>query len=909
MQHSQSANDQTPNCPTLIAECFHFMELRPRNYITENQSHALPRLRADALPLSPPPQPLAQAVHKGAELCFLSISNHVNSFDVPTCYVMQSGVSDVSLPPVIADLIEDYGDIFRDPEHLPPPRPGFDHKIPLKEGAEPFNLRPYRFSVIQKDIIDKLVNDMLAQGIVQHSNSPFASPTILVRKKDGSWRLANHLFLNKSKCSFALPKVEYLGHFITKEGVSTDPAKIQAVSSWPIPQNVKQLRGFLGLAGYYRRFVQGFGKLAKPLTDLLKKEGFVWTDNATQAFMQLKQALITAPVLSLPNFSKQFVVETDASGKGIGAVLMQEQHPVAYISKSLGPKQQAMSVYERELLAIVYAVQKWGSYLSHAPFVIRTDQKSIKHMLDQKLNTPFQQVWVAKLLGFDFEIHYKEGSSNLAADALSRKTGAELLPLFLDNAAPDLLTSITASWQQDPHFKAIILDLQSNPQSHPKFSWTRGELRRRGKLVIGSDPAVKESILHWLHDSALGGHSGRDVTATRIKSLFYWKGMTKDILHYVKNCGVCQRNKPDLAAYPGLLQPLPIPTQIWTAISMDFIEGLPTSVGKQVIFVVVDRLSKYAHFMALSHPYTALDVAQLFLDNVFKLHGMPETITSDRDPIFLSTFWHEFFKLQGVALHKSTAYHPQSDGQTEIVNKCLETYLRCMCSSRPTNWFKWLSLAEWWYNTNYHSSIHTTPFEVVYGQPPPIHLPYLPGSSPSFSVDRSLIARDEAIKLLKFHLLRAQNRMSQQANKHRSDRVFSIGDYVYLKLQPYRQLSMKKHGYNKLLPKFYGPFKVLDRIGGAAYQLELPPSAAIHNVFHVSQLKLCPNPQAQPIQHLPSATAGVPKVPVAILDRKMVKRGNIAATKVLVQWQDSPPNLATWEFYSELLKKYPDFHP
>ncbi|GAU25735.1 hypothetical protein TSUD_216660 [Trifolium subterraneum] len=916
----------------------------------------------------------AQAVQKGAELCFLSISHDAPCLTFPTCHVMQTPELQSPLHPAIVDLILKFEDIFNEPGQLPPPRPGFDHRIPLKEGAEPFNLRPYRFSLIQKDIIDKLVQDMLDQGIVQHSNSLFASPTILVRKKDGSWRLCidfrrlndltikdrfpipliedlmdelsgsvvfskldmksgyhqlrmapgeehktafkthsghfeylvmpfgltnapasfqslmnqvfssflrkfviiffdvlliysksmedhivhlqlifqtirdHNLFLNKSKCSFALPKVEYLGHFITKEGVSTDPAKVQAVNSWPPPQNLKQLRGFLGLAGYYRRFVKDFGKLAKPLTDLLKKDSFVWSESATQAFLQLKQALTSAPVLCLPDFSKPFVVETDASGKGIGAVLMQEHHPVAYISKSLGPKQQAMSIYERELLAIVYAVQKWGSYLSHAPFIIKTDQKSIKHMLDQKLNTPFQQVWVAKLLGFDFEIHYKEGPSNLAADALSRKTGAELLPLVLSNAGPDLLEAIKLSWPHDPHLNSIILDLQKDPNTHPKFSWLRGELRRKGKLVIGPDSGVKNSIFKWLHNSSLGGHSGRDITASRIKSLFYWKGMAKDIIGYVKNCGVCQRSKPDLAASPGLLQPLSIPSQIWTDISMDFIEGLPPSFGKQVIFVVVDRLSKYAHFMALAHPYTALDIAQLFLDNVFKLHGLPESITSDRDPIFLSTFWTEFFKLQGVALNKSTAYHPQSDGQTEIVNKCLETYLRCMCSDKPTQWSKWLSLAEWWYNTNYHSSTHTTPFEVVYGQPPPIHLPYLPGSSDSLSVDRSLLAREEAIKLLKFHMLRAQNRMSQQANKHRSDRIFAIGDYVYLKLQPYRQLSLKSHGFHKLLPKFYGPFRVLDRVGSVAYQLELPPSAAIHNVFHVSQLKLCPNPQDHSVQ-------------------------------------------------------------
>jgi hypothetical protein len=977
----------------------------------------------------------AQAVQKGAELCFLSITPESSSLMTPSYHVLQDSEHCLLVPNSLQDLIASYADIFAEPTRLPPPRPGFDHKIPLKAGVEPFNLRPYRFSVVQKDVIDKLVQDMLDQGIVQHSTSPFASPTILVRKKDGSWRLCvdfrrlndptikdrfpipliedlmdelsgavafskldmksgyhqlrmapgeehktafkthsghfeylvmpfgltnapasfqslmnqvfkpflrkfviiffddlliysktmedhyahlqlvfqlirdNTLFLNKSKCDFALPKVEYLGHFITKEGVSTDPAKIKAVSSWPIPQNLKQLRGFLGLAGYYRRFVKDFGKLAKPLTDLLRKDSFLWSETATQAFSALKTALVSAPVLCLPNFSKKFTVETDASGKGIGAVLMQDQHPIAYISKSLGPKQQAMSVYERELLAIVYAVQKWGSYLSHAPFIIKTDQKSIKYMLDQKLNTPFQQVWVAKLLGFDFEIQYKEGSSNTAADALSRKVGAELLALVLNNASDNLLDSITSDWQRDPQLKTIIQDLEHNPTTHPKYSWVRGELRRNGKLVIGQNPTLKKSILTWLHDSAVRGHSGRDVTTSRVKSLFYWRGMTKDIISYVKSCGVCQKNKHDLAAYPGLLQPLPIPNQIWTHISMDFIEGLPTSAGKQVIFVVVDRLSKYAHFMALAHPYTAMDIAHLFLDNVFKLHGLPETITSDRDPIFISSFWNEFFALQGVALNKSSAYHPQSDGQTEVVNKCLETYLRCMCSDHPAQWSKWLSLAEWWYNTNYHSSIHTTPYEVVYGQPPPIHLPYLPGSSSNDHVDRSLLAREEAIKLLKFHLARAQNRMVQQADKHRSDRVFSIGDYVYLKLQPYRQLSMKSHGFHKLLPKFYGPFPVIDRIGATAYKLELPDSAAIHNVFHVSQLKLCPNPQDQPIQYFSSPLVKLGKVPLAILDRKMVKRGRVAATKVLVQWKDVPADKATWEFYYDLLKKYPDFHP
>lgn len=224
--------------------------------------------------------------------------------------------------------------------------------------------------------------------------------------------------------------------------------------------------------------------------------------------------------------------------------------------------------------------------------------------------------------------------------------------------------------------------------------------------------------------------------------------MNKEIQAYVRECLICQRHKPEQIASLGLLQPLPILRRIWEAISMYFVEGLPHSKGKQVILVVVDRQSKYAHFLTLAHPYTALAVAQLFMDSIFKLHGLPNSITSDRDPIFLSDVWSELFSLQGVALNKSSAYHPQSDGQTEIVNKALETYLRCLCSEHACTWYPWLPLAEFWYNTNFHSSIQTTPYEVVYGQAPPIHLPYHPGESANMVVDRSLTAIEEANRLV-----------------------------------------------------------------------------------------------------------------------------------------------------------------
>ena len=210
-------------------------------------------------------------------------------------------------------------------------------------------------------------------------------------------RKQNKMYAKANKCMFVVNKIEYLGHFILGKGVETGPKKIEVVLNWPVPKSIKELRSFLGLAGYYRKFIRKFAEKGKPLTDLLKKGAFMWHDQAQQAFDILKQALVEAPVLALPNFDKFFKIETDASKEGIGAVLMQADQPIAFISKSLSSKWQQLSVYEKQLLAMVFAVQKWGQYLMNSHFIIKTNQKSLKWLLQQKISTPFQQFWLAKL--------------------------------------------------------------------------------------------------------------------------------------------------------------------------------------------------------------------------------------------------------------------------------------------------------------------------------------------------------------------------------------------------------------------------------------------------------------------------------------------------------------------------------
>lgn len=525
----------------------------------------------------------------------------------------------------------------------------------------------------------------------------------------------HQLFLKQSKCSFAQREISYLGHIISETGVSADKEKIAAMIDWPQPNSVKALRSFLGMTGYYRKFVQNYGTIVAPLTSLLRKNSFRWNEAASLAFQTLKEAVTSTPVLSLPDFSLTFIVECDASSSGIGAVLQQNNRPIAYFSRVLASHHQKLPAYEKELIGLAKAITHWRPYLWGRSFVVRTDHYSLKYFLDQRVTTFPQQHWLSKLLGFDFVVEYRAGRENIVADALSRQTEDAGTLAAISMPQLQLFEDIRALVADSADLQELIRKIQQGESSN-QWSVSNGLVYYKNRVYIPSSSSIANSILAALHNQA---HEGYQKTLKRIATDFYWKGMKIDIQNFVRACNVCQRHKAEHLHPAGVLQPLNIPQQIWSDISMDFIEGLPNSHGKSVLFVVVDRLSKYAHFIPLSHPYTATTIAKVFFDNIFKLHGLPESIVSDRDVAFTSAFWTELFRLQGVKLCFSSAYHPQSDGQTEVVNRTIEMYLRCFTSDKPNKWLTWLPWAEFCYNTGFHTSLKATPFEIVYGRPPP----------------------------------------------------------------------------------------------------------------------------------------------------------------------------------------------
>lgn len=350
---------------------------------------------------------------------------------------------------------------------------------------------------------------------------------------------------------------------------------------------------------------------------------------------------------------------------------------MAYFSKALGPKSRGLSAYEKEYMAILLAVQHWRPYLQFQEFLILTNQKSLTQLSEQRLHTQWQQKVFTKLLGLQYRIVYRKGADNRGADALSRGTFVTGECSAVSALVPTWASAVVHSYANDPAAQDMLTKLALSPTAVPHFTLSSGLLRYKNHVWIGSNEDLQRQLISTFHASSWGGHSGVHVTYQRLKQCFAWKGM-KTVVHlFVRSCMVCQQSKVDRSKLPGLLQPLPVPSSAWQSISLDFIEGLPPSDSFNCILVVADLLTKYAHFIPLHHPFTAPSVAKAFFTTVYRLYGLPSSIISDRDRIFTSHFWTALFRLADVQLCRSTAYHPQSDGQTERINQCLETYLRC----------------------------------------------------------------------------------------------------------------------------------------------------------------------------------------------------------------------------------------
>jgi hypothetical protein len=311
------------------------------------------------------------------------------------------------------------------------------------------------------------------------------------------------------------------------------------------------------------------------LFDALKKDQFVWTDKQEKAFRILK-IMIEPPVLALPNFYLPFILEADACDYGIGAILMQQGKPISFMSKALGPRAAAWSTYDKEALAILEAFKKWKHYFSASSLVIRTDQQILRYIQEQKLTKGIQQKLLVKLLGYNYSLEYKKGKENKVADALSR-VKHKLYEMFSSAAIPVWMTEVVKSYSEDVKCKELIEQLAMAPTALPNFTFSKGLLRYKQKIYVGSTAPLRKNIIDSTHNSELGGHSREKATYERIKLLFHWPGLKQQVVDFIKQCPTCQLNKPEHCKYPGVLQPLPVPDIAWTHISMDFVDGLPLS--------------------------------------------------------------------------------------------------------------------------------------------------------------------------------------------------------------------------------------------------------------------------------------------------------------------------------------------
>ncbi|KAJ9518377.1 hypothetical protein QJQ45_010295 [Haematococcus lacustris] len=746
------------------------------------------------------------------------------------------------LPPGVSQalnaLLDEYADVFAPITSLPPERP-VGHAIPLVPDARPSVVPQYRMSQDEHAELKKQVQDLLAKGMIEPSSSPFAAPILFVKKKSGELRMClDYRQLNKItiRDQYPLPRIDDL--FDKLSGCTV-------FSSLDLQAGYNQIR---------------------ITPEDVPKTAFRTPDGHYQ-FKVLSFGLCNAPA----TFQR---VMNDAFAPVLNQCALVYLDDILVMSKSVDEHLKHLrKVFDLLRLNKLYAKQSKCEFmrstlkfLGHVIFAgaIAVDPEKIKSISAWPVPQSLQQL-----------------QSFLGVGAVLMQDGYPLAYLSkkLSSAERNYTTADLSGMYMDDH----------------------GLWRRTGKgtVMVPNDPELREYILHEMHDAAYAGHVGITKTLERLSRVFYWDTMRADVRHYVTTCDACQRDKSSTLKPGGLLNPLSIPDYRWESVSMDLITKLPSaSHGLDAICVFVDRLSKMVHFVPCKESMNAKGFARLFVDNVFKLHGLPKDMVSDRGPHFHNTFWHHVQKLLGMRGSLSSSYHPQSDGQTERYNRVLEEMLRHYISPTQADWPDYLSLAEFAVNNSWQESIKSTPFLVNTGQSPITPMLHsLPDKGRCPEGLSYATWWQEAVAKAKLCMQAAQQRQAAYANQDRREVHYKVGQMVLLSTKNMRL----KPGKARKLPRFVGPFKVLGLVGQVVVNLQLPASMSrLHPVFHVSLIKPYTGTD---VGFMPPPVEWLDEEPVyyveRLLDHRHVHAGK--AKEYLVQWEGYDAEHNTWEPRSNLV--------
>ncbi|KAL0554093.1 hypothetical protein IC582_008004 [Cucumis melo] len=855
-------------------------------------------------------------------------------------------------------VVREYPDVFPDElPGLPPPRE-VDFAIELEPGTAPISRAPYRMAPAELKELKVQLQELLDKGFIRPSVSPWEAPVLFVKKKDGSMRLCiDYRELNKVtvKNRYPLPRIDDL--FDQLQG-ATVFSKIDLRSGYhqlrirdgDIPKTA-----FRSRYGHYEFVVMSFGLTNAPT---------VFMDSMNRVFKDFLDSFVIVFIDDILIYSKteaeheehlHQVLETLRANKLYAKFSKCEfwlrkvtvlGHVVSSEGVSMDPaKIEAVTNWPRpstnypthdlELAAVVFALKIWRHYLYGEKIQIYTDHKSLKYFFTQKELNMRQRRWLELVKDYDCEILYHPGKANVVADALSRKVAHSAVlitkqtPLLRDferaeiavsvgevtaqlaqlSVQPTLRQKIIAAQWNDPYLAEKRRMVETGQGEDFSISADDGLMFER-RLCVPEDTAVKTELLTEAHSSPFTMHPGSTKMYQDLRSVYWWRGMKREVADFVSRCLVCQQVKAPRQHQAGLLQPLSVPGWKWESVSMDFITGLPKTLkGYTVIWVVVDRLTKSAHFVPGKSTYTASKWGQLYMTEIVRLHGVPVSIISDRDARFTSKFWKGLQLPLGTRLDFSTAFHPQTDGQTERLNQILEDMLRACVLEFSGSWDSHLHLMEFAYNNSYQATIGMAPFEALYGKCCRSPVCWGEVGEQRMLGPELVQTTNAAIQKIRARMLIAQSRQKSYADVRRKDLELEVRDMVFLKVAPMKGvLRFAKKG--KLSPRLVGPFEILERIGPVAYRLALPPSfAPVHDVFHISMLrKYVADPthvvDFEPLQI--SENLSYEEHPVKVLAREVKKLRSREIPLVKILWQNHGVEEATWEKEEDMRAQYPE---